>query len=164
MVPQAIWRYTPAGTAARTNTIASQLTCVDRNLTRGMMRNCGGRSVSPASTDCPQRFDSNECTVNAVPMTTTSVTLSVTDSNSSACVNANSTMWWLCDQGVEPVISPAEHLLNFISGTGFIYNTSELFIGFYTNETINGVYDLPLAYLLTGGSVFIISVLAIVVK
>ena len=84
------------------------------------------------------------------------------------------TEWVLCLE-VQPALNIGEYILWFISGEGF-FNSTELFIGIYTNATIglassfiNGEtdvlwYNMPLAYLFTGGAVYIISLLAIVFR
>ena len=68
----------------------------------------------------------------------------------------------LCQQARED-FNGARYILDFIQGENF-FNTTELFIGWYTNSTINGTYDLPLAYLLVGTLIYIISVLSIVIR
>lgn len=161
LVPQAIWHSTPQGMTAARAAMTSRLTCVDRNLTRGMLLCASGHVVYNSSDTCTGHFVSRECSGSS-PVMEGSNTLSVSN-NESTCTTTNSVEWWLCTE-VEATISPGQHILDFISGSGFIYNTSELFIGIYTNETINSVYDLPLAYLLTGGAFFVISVLAIIVR
>ena len=84
------------------------------------------------------------------------------------------TEWVLCLEA-QPALNVGRYILWFISGEGF-FNSTELFIGIYTNATIglassiiNGEthtlwYNMPLAYLFTGGTVYIISLLAIVFR
>lgn len=89
--------------------------------------------------------------------------------------NATSATEWVLCLEVQPALNIGEYILWFISGEGF-FNSTELFIGIYTNATIglassfiNGEtnvlwYNMPLAYLFTGGAVYIISLLAIVFR
>ena len=60
-----------------------------------------------------------------------------------------------------------QHIFHFFLGRG-IFNDTVLFHGRYTNETIevigNVKYNLPLAYILLTGTVFLISVILLVYK
>ena len=76
-------------------------------------------------------------------------------------------MFYLCPSGIDPVVLWYEYIFDFALGRG-IFNDTVLFQGRYTNETIqvvgNTKYNLPLAYLLLTGTVFVISLLLLVYK
>ena len=75
-------------------------------------------------------------------------------------------IYYVCP-GVDPVVQWYEYIFDFALGRG-IFNDTVLFQGRYTNETVEVVggtrYDLPVAYILLTGSVFLISVVLLVYK
>ena len=74
--------------------------------------------------------------------------------------------YYMCT-GVNPVVPWYQHIFDFALGRG-VFNDTVLFQGRYTNETVELVsgttYNLPFAYILLTGAVFLISVVLLVYK
>lgn len=76
-------------------------------------------------------------------------------------VLANTTVYTVC-VGVQALIPWYQHLLDFITGKGFI-NETLLFQGVYANVDI-GTYDFSLAFLVTTGLVYAVAVFLLIYK
>lgn len=74
--------------------------------------------------------------------------------------------YFMCSP-VDPVIQWYEYIFDFALGRG-IFNDTVLFQGRYNNRVVRVIgsvgYNLPLAYLLLTGTVFLISVVLLVHK
>lgn len=64
--------------------------------------------------------------------------------------------------GVEPNIIWYEYIIHFFTGQG-IFNETLLFQGQYTNRALGG-YNIPIAFLLLTGFVYVVSVILLVYK
>ncbi|CAI8052918.1 Transmembrane channel-like protein 7 [Geodia barretti] len=116
------------------------------------------------------RFDVGQCQFQTGENGTlvadrASPTRSVSDLTT--CFNITESGDPLMCPGVDPVVQWYEYIFDFALGRG-IFNDTVLFQGRYTNETVEVVggtrYDLPVAYILLTGSVFLISVVLLVYK
>ena len=64
--------------------------------------------------------------------------------------------------GVQPLTLWYEHIINFFTGQG-LFNETMLFQGQYTNQFVGG-YNLPLAFILLTGFVYLVSIALLVYK
>lgn len=75
--------------------------------------------------------------------------------------------YYLCPTGIDPVVPWFRYVFDFVLGKG-IFNDTILFHGRYTNETVQVIgstkYNLPVAYLLLTGAVFLMCVVLLVYK
>lgn len=85
----------------------------------------------------------------------------------STCSGDGVKRYTLCPTGIDPVVPWYQYIFDFVQGKG-IFNDTVLFHGRYTNESVEIVgstkYNLPLAYILLTGAVFVISVVLLVYK
>ena len=170
IIPQAVWRSTAEGQTAYQVASASSRTCIfqDFNASLGVTL-CSRNETVFSATNCnnPQStFASSQCFQDGSILREGNPVLQVARECNLTSV-PGPTQWILCLEA-QPPLNVGEYLLWFISGEGF-FNTTELFIGIYTNATFSFMssgpvmlwYNMPLAYLFTGGAVYIISLLAI---
>lgn len=173
IIPQAVWRSTDEGQTAYQVASAPSRTCIfqDFNASLGATLCPRNETVFSATTcDSPQpTFGSSQCFQDgSILREGSSVLQAARECNTTG--GTSPTEWILCLE-VQPALNVGEFILWFISGEGF-FNTTELFIGIYTNATFSFMnsgpimlwYNMPLAYLFTGGAVYIISLLAIVFR
>ena len=180
IIPQAVWRSSAEGQLAYEIASAPRRTCVlqDFNASLGAVfcpRNVTVFNATTCATPTRSTFVSSECFQDGSVLREGDTVVEVArECNAANATGSLPTEWVLCLE-VQPALNIGEYILWFISGEGF-FNSTELFIGIYTNATIglassfiNGEtdvlwYNMPLAYLFTGGAVYIISLLAIVFR
>ena len=162
-VPHFIWRGSPSGVTAYENSTTSQLTCLlgldQLPGNTSCTSYCGGIHVV---SDCPQNtstFPSSDCSVVDGAVFWTSGTAKSVQVESVTCLN--STEYCLCRSVPVAATEWYQHIIDFITGQG-LFNTTVLFIGQYHNGRINEVYDMPVAYLLTAGWLYVLSITIIV--
>ena len=77
------------------------------------------------------------------------------------------TYYYQCPYDIDPVTPWYQYIFDFVLGKG-IFNDTILFHGRYTNETVETVahvrYNLPLAYLLLTGAIYLMCVVLLVYK
>ena len=177
IIPQAVWRSSAEGQLAYQIASAPRRTCVLQDVSAPLgAAFCPRNETVFSATMCGtprSTFVSSECFQDGSVLREGGTVVEVARECNAA--NATSATEWVLCLEVQPALNIGEYILWFISGEGF-FNSTELFIGIYTNATIglassfiNGEtnvlwYNMPLAYLFTGGAVYIISLLAIVFR
>ena len=177
IIPQAVWRSSAEGQLAYQIASAPRRTCVLQDVSASLgAAFCPRNETVFSATTCGtprSTFVSSECFQDGSVLREGGTVVEVARECNAA--NATSATEWVLCLEVQPALNIGEYILWFISGEGF-FNSTELFIGIYTNATIglassfiNGEtnvlwYNMPLAYLFTGGAVYIISLLAIVFR
>lgn len=167
-VPQFVWRATPEGQEAFELFRQSQLTCLlDPNVyPPHSALSCPSNDTVYLYSLCQETnvtsYNVSLCEEGGVVWRSGPSHMVVSDPMSCNLTQGNGS-FVLCHNAQPPDTFPLQYIVDFITGQG-IFNVTVLFIGQYFNGFVGGVYDLPTAFLLTGGVVYVVFIVLIIAR
>jgi hypothetical protein len=170
-IPQVVWRASGEGITAFEDSSLSRLSCLldpsihssHINVTCPFPNRTELVVHESCNTSASNSFEVGVCSVPiGAPVLVSTSSPGQTVFPATDCPLPDNTTLTMC-RNVKEDIFPLQYVVDIATGHG-IFNTTILFVGQYFNGMINGIYDYPVAFLLTTGVVYLIFIVLIIAR